>query len=271
MKIGVISDLHIDGNTSEQGRISDFEDALAHEVDDQQIDLLLIAGDVSNDHVMSHQFIEDVKQRVGKPVLFVPGNHDYWSKGQEEKDTHAILDYFKNQDESIIEKPYTINDEWAIVGHSGWYDYTFAADRFSIEELAERTYNERIWQDKLHVDWKMADRAVSKKFAEVVRADLEKVKDKKIILMTHFVTYKNYGVKMPHPVFDYFNAFIGSSDYDDMFDEYPIEYNVMGHVHYRRREENGATHICACLGNRKEWWTDDLASEIKSALQVIEI
>src|SRR5699024_7813868 len=104
----------------------------------------LIAGDVSNDHVMSHTFIEEVKQRTNKPILFVPGNHDYWSKDQEEKDTNKILDYFKKQEESIIEKPYIINDEWAVVGHSGWYDYTYADDRFSMEELSERTYNDRV-------------------------------------------------------------------------------------------------------------------------------
>src|SRR5699024_2728661 len=130
MKIGVISDLHIDNNSNDRVSILDFEKYLAQEIREQGIDMLLIAGDVSNHHIMSHRFIENVKQRTGTTILFVPGNHDYWNEKQEEKNTHTILDYFKAQEESIIENPYVINDEWAVVGHSGWYDYTYAADRF---------------------------------------------------------------------------------------------------------------------------------------------
>ncbi len=271
MRIGVISDLHIDRNSNEIDNIPRFGEMLANELSEQQIDLLLIAGDVSDNHVMSHQFVEHLKRRTGKTILFVPGNHDYWNKGQEEKNTYRILDYFKAQEESIIEQPYIVNDEWAIVGHSGWYDYTFADDRFSTQQLSDRSYNDRVWKDKLHVDWRMDDKEVSKLFATTVQADLEKVKDKNIILMTHFITYKNFAVQMPHPIFDYFNAFIGSSDYEALHQEYPIKYNIMGHVHYRRREKNGMIHICACLGNRNEWQTTDLETELRNALQIIEI
>src|SRR5699024_4757641 len=164
------------------------------------------------------------------------------------------------------------NDEWAIVGHGGWYDYTYADPRYSVEELAEGTYNGRTWQDKLNVNWEMDDRSVSQEFASVVEADLEKVKDKKIILMTHMVTYRGYGVQLPHPVFDHFNAFIGTSDFNSLLGKYNIQYNIMGHVHYRRREEsNGITHICACLGNRKEWGSEDVEKEIREAMQIVDL
>lgn len=272
MKIGVISDLHIDNNCNEQVSISDFEKIVANEIREQQIDLLLIAGDVSNNHEMTHQYITNVKQLTNRTILFVPGNHDYWLKGQEEKDTNKVLEYFKAQEESIIEKPFIINDNWAIVGHSAWYDYTFADKRFTVEELSEGSYNGRVWQDKLNTDWKLDDRALSKKFAAAIQADLGKLKGRNIILMTHMVTYKNFGVKMPHPVFDYFNAFIGTSDCNQLLQEYQIKYNIMGHVHHRQREEeNGITHICACLGNRNEWQTANPVTEVKNALQVFVI
>lgn len=272
MKIGVISDLHIDTNSNEQLHTDDIKNILVAQIKEKQIDLLAIAGDISNDHQLSQMFIENIKKLTGIKVLFVPGNHDYWEKEQEEKHTHAILEFFKTREESIIERPFILNEEWAIVGHSGWYDHTFADKRFSDEELSVGNYNERIWQDKLNVDWKMEDKAVSKEFVAAVEADLEKVKDKKIILMTHMVTYRNFGVKMPHLMFDYFNAFIGTSDFDHLFEKYNIKYNIMGHVHYRRREENnGITHICACVGNRNEWQTDDYERELKDAMQVIEL
>src|SRR5690625_1889532 len=270
MKIGVISDLHIDANSKEQYTKKDFEEALANELVEQKVDLALIAGDISNDHKLSYTFIKNVEKRINKKVLFVPGNHDYWDEVHDTKDTTLILDYFKQKKEVLIEKPFIINDEWAIVGHSGWYDYTFADGRFSIDELSERNYNGRTWKDKLYTDWKVNDRELSRRFAEVVRQDLEKVKNKKIILMTHMVTNKNFAVKMPHKVFDYFNAFIGTSDFDELIENYPIVYTIMGHVHHRESEsESGRTHICACLGNINEWKSNNLDLELKDAMQII--
>src|SRR5699024_7380466 len=119
-----------------------------------------------------------------------------------------------------------INEDWAIVGHSAWYDHSYAAKTFPPEAIAAGVYNERTWQDKLNTNWQTDDSTLSKRFADIIQADLEKVKDKNIILMTHMVTYPNYGVKLPHPVFDYFNAFIGTSDLNESFSKYPIKYNI---------------------------------------------
>ena len=68
---------------------------------------------------------------------------------------------------------------------------------------------------------------MSKLAADSVRRDLEKVKDKNIILMTHIVTHKQFAVPMPHRIFDYFNAFIGTSDFDLFYEKYPIKYSIM--------------------------------------------
>lgn len=56
MKIGVISDLHIDRYNSETLKQKDFSLTLANEVSRAALDMLLIAGDISNDHVRSYRF-----------------------------------------------------------------------------------------------------------------------------------------------------------------------------------------------------------------------
>ena len=144
MRIGTISDLHID--RSKDYYPQDFEFILSKEIARLKLDVLLIAGDVSNHYLQTIQFVQNVKQQSNIEVLFIPGNHDYWKSEQEEKTSYEIFEYYKSQPESIIGSPYIINDEWAIVGHSGWYDYSFADhDKFSLEILRlnlvrQRTY-----------------------------------------------------------------------------------------------------------------------------------
>jgi hypothetical protein len=43
------------------------------------------------------------------------------------------------QDACLIKQPYIIDDEWAIVGHTGWYDYAFANGKFSLDSISAST------------------------------------------------------------------------------------------------------------------------------------
>lgn len=271
MKIGAISDLHID--RSNHYFPKDFEDILIDEVRRLELDMLLIAGDISNHYQQTMPFIQNVKHQTNIEVLFIPGNHDYWKDEAEEKTSYEIFEYYKSQPESIIGDPYIINDDWAIVGHSGWYDYSFAdSEKFSLERLERRKYYGSTWLDKERIDWGKSDLEMSKLAADSVRRDLEKVKDKNIILMTHIVTHKQFAVPMPHRIFDYFNAFIGTSDFDLFYEKYPIKYSIMGHVHFRNNiEEKGVNFICPCLGYQREWRSKDLKQEIQNTIQIIEI
>lgn len=269
MKIGIISDLHIDrGNIGK----NTYEEVLAKEVKSQKLDLLLIAGDVSSHYKMTADFLKNMTNLTNVEILFVPGNHDYWLREEDEKTTREVYEFYKNMPGSLLETPYIINDDWAIVGHSGWYDYTYADERFSMEKLERGKFYGGTWQDKLKIDWQLQDRELSRIFAEKVEDDMEKVEGRNIILMTHVVTHKRYAVPMPHRLFDYFNAFIGTSDFDALYKKYPIKYSIMGHVHFRHQfRQNGLTYICACLGYPREWQTDDIKAEMKNTLQVMEI
>ena len=62
MKIGTISDLHIDRHPKLEPQA--YLDALVYIVEQRNIELLLIAGDMSNDYLQSYQFIQDLKKNV---------------------------------------------------------------------------------------------------------------------------------------------------------------------------------------------------------------
>ena len=272
MNIGVISDLHVDRYHNDEINETTFLREVSNEVIRLSLDLFIIAGDVSNHHVKTHDFIEAVEIMTGVKVLFIPGNHDFWNFDSDNKSSWEIYDYFKQQPESLLERPYIINDEWAIVESPAWYDYSFASEKYSYEDLERRAFKGGHWQDKFYVDFKISDIDVANYFAELTKKDLEKVKDKKIILVTHVATNKKFRVPMPHKIFDYYNAYMGTTKYDEFYSEYDIKYSISGHIHFRYSFiENGVTFICACLGYRREWRTKEIVQEIRDAMYVIQI
>lgn len=182
---------------------------------------------------------------------------------------------------------------------------------FRPEQFDSGTYYGRSWKDKEYINWQMSDGDVSRLMACRVRDQLETViqnysgsddsfnitgdfarrpdsrhylfrenpslrpvgSSPVIILMTHIVTHPNFCVPMPHPVFDYFNAFIGTDDLRSILHDYPIHYHFMGHVHYRGEgiDRNGITTVVNCLGYPREWRSQHIVQELEEALYILNI
>ena len=264
MKIGTISDLHIDRHTyiNSEGYMQALVDCAIK----RQLDLLIIAGDISNNYQMTCAFISQVKAQINIPVLFVPGNHDYWSDQLDHSSTDIVTS-FRQQPECLMTQPYIINDNWAIIGSTAWYDYSYAHERFSEEQLQIGKHYGATWQDKVRIDWTVDDRQLSKQFADELRAHASQVAPRKLIIVTHIVTHPAFMVPTPHRLFDFFNAYIGTTDIDSIYQDYPVRYSIMGHVHFRKElTENGITYLCPCLGYQRQWRTDDIISEVNHAL-----
>ena len=75
MKIGILSDIHID--ESPDGTIVD---AIIQAVREAAPSLLLMPGDFSCGWRSSLEAIARIEDGTGLRVLFVPGNHDLWNK-----------------------------------------------------------------------------------------------------------------------------------------------------------------------------------------------
>jgi len=274
MKIGVISDLHIDTNGKALNE-DNYSQIVGEIILEHSIDLLLIAGDISNHYEMTQMFLETVQNNTKIPIYFVPGNHDYWAKDHEVTDTRVLHRYFLDKKETLINNPKIINDEWAIVGSPGWYDYGYGdLNKYSVEQYAKKKYKFAYWNDYHYIDWKASDKEVSQKMLKQLKKDIEKVKGYNLILMTHVATHPNFVVPLPNRLYDFVNAYLGAKDYEILYKEYPqIKYSIMGHVHFRKVvKEFGTTFLSACLGNRKHWSNkDDPKKEIEEALLTFKI
>ncbi|MFC4402537.1 metallophosphoesterase [Gracilibacillus xinjiangensis] len=272
MRLGVISDLHIDVNNEMVPSDSSYLDIMKEKISKEQIDVLLIAGDISNDYKISIQFLNDLEKQSKIKVFVVPGNHDYWSKENQVTDTWKIYEAFKQWDGCLSGKPYQLNDEWIVIGDSGWYDYSFGDVAFSEADFNKGNYMDRTWQDFIYTDWNRTNIEMHHHFYQKIREELETHKDKKIIMMTHMLTHPSFTVPMPNQKWAYFNAFLGSKHYSRLYEDYNVKYGIMGHVHYRKIEHTDkTTMICACVGNNNEWQTKDLAKELDDAFYVMEL
>ena len=139
------------------------------------------------------------------------------------------------------------------------------------------TYSGRTWQDALKNPWTRDNRRKCQAQLESLEEKLEKEKGKKIITVTHMLPIRDFTVLDARPEWEYFNAFLGSSRFGELFEKHGVSFSISGHVHYRKEvERNGVSYICPCLGYYSEWsfakgHERDLAYHLRSSLRCFEI
>lgn len=269
-QIGFISDLHIDSSPKYQPE--DFLSTLAHLLHDRHIDTLIIGGDISNHHSSTTHFVEKLQHISGIPIYFIPGNHDYWEMDEKIKQTEHIHEIFQSHPQSLMNQPLVLNEQYGIVGNPGWYNHTYHDPKFTNEELEIGKYRMATWQDKVHSKWPVTDFELSKIFSQAAKEDIIKLDRPKIILVTHVITIPEFTIPMPHKIFDFFNAYIATNDFDQIYQDYNIEYSVMGHVHFRGKvQRDGTEFITNSLSYQKQWRTKELYRELTDSLWVFNV
>lgn len=272
MKIGVISDLHIDMNERKLSPRESYDKLLAEILYHNEVDTLLLAGDISSDYHDSIKFLDKLKSHNVSKTYFVPGNHDFWSIRNKATDTNRIYETFKDREDSVVGRPIELTNQHSLVANPGWYDYGFASDKYTQKEFAEKKLSVGGWNDRLYVHWEGSDKEVASNMLHQIEQDIEAVNGKDIILMTHVATHDQFVVPLPNKIYDYYNAYLGSKSYMELYDKYPITHSIMGHVHFRKTlQEGGTTYYCACLGNGRHWYHDDPRIELAYTLETFII
>lgn len=269
MRIGVISDIHVDINYKENDEI---ETGLVTVIVNKKLDVLIIAGDISNDYQKTLETIDRLEEKTACVCLFVPGNHDLWNMHHKDMiHTIDIYDKLKSHKHCLCEKPYVLNDDYVVIGDVGWYDYSYGDERYVYDAYLTGHHNARQWEDKRHVHWHVSDKEKTTAYAEKLKEQLQDYSDKKIIFVTHMVTNPYFLVPLSNQDWDYFNAFLGSDIYEKILTD-DVKYVVMGHVHYRKNlVENNRTYLCRCLNYRTQWLSHATLENIEDALEVIVI
>lgn len=268
MKIGIISDIHVDVN-------SDYKviENLVYAIKEENIDCLVIAGDIYNDYKTCLNIIEEIKSLSQIEVYFVPGNHDLRHAEVRDNDTVKIYKELMKNPSCLSGGAKVLSEDWVLIGDIGWYDYSFGNPKYAKEDFEKMKAFDRTWEDVIYVHWGKSNEEMTKFFLDKLENQLETYKDKKKIVVTHMVSRKEFTVPEGNELWDYFGAFLGSSEYGKLFERYSTEYVVLGHVHYRKYGEfRNSKYICSCLNYSSEWKEkEDCLAEIKNALYIINI
>lgn len=271
MKLGIISDLHIDVN--QKRKREGIVHSLIEVTKEKRVEALCIAGDVSNNYRQTLIFLEQIEQELGIPCYFVAGNHDLWNIECPGERTWDIYERLKSYRHNLANGPQLLKSDWVLLGDIGWFDFTLGNyDKYSLQEFRTMKLKGGTWQDKEYTEWAERPEKIHHYFLEKLRNELERYKDKNIIMCTHMVNHRHFTVPTPHRVWDYFNAFLGSKEYEQLIGDYPVRYAICGHVHFRKSfQKDSTTFICSCLGYVNQWRCETTKEEVEHALYTIEI
>lgn len=271
MKIGLLSDIHVDINFDGKDRVTP---AVCDTIRNNNIDLFITAGDISSDYKLTLETVDRIEKASGRDCLFISGNHDLWNEKHPETTAMDTYKSMSSHPHNLSSGPIKLKDGWSAAGDTCWYDYSFGSSSiFSFEDFERRSHNDRVWQDSIKALWGRTDREVHDWFLKRLESSIDRA-DGEVIAVTHMLPIEEFTVPVPHETWDYFNAFLGSRGLGELLmSRDSVKYSVSGHVHYRKQvEKEGTTFICQCLGYNTEWQgTDDPFVEVPKSMKIITI
>lgn len=271
MKIGILSDIHIDINYTDRDLITP---AICRNIKKKSLDMIIVAGDVASDYELTLTFLEKIEKNANVPCLYVPGNHDIWTENHPDKTSWEIYELLKSHSHNLANGFYEIDKDWIVIGDLGWYDFSFGDKKYSSNDFNRMQYEERVWQDRINAVWDRTTLEMHRYFIKKLEDQLYQYRDRKVIVVTHVLPIKDFTVQHPDNMWKYMNAFLGSGEYGELILKYPnVRYAVSGHVHHRKQFKiENTKFICCCLGYRNEWHkNDDTNVEVDRAIMTIEI
>lgn len=270
MKIGILSDLHVDLEHPDPQTVPA---ALSRAAAEAGVEALIVAGDVSNDYRLTLKTLEALERRSGARVLFVPGNHDIWNEKHPRLSSWEIYDALQDFAGNLARGPQPLGAGWTAVGDLGWYDYSFGGPGYATADFERMQIGRRVWQDRIKARWGRSNAEMHAFFYARLAAQLERLGGERVVMVTHAVPIREFTVQPPDATWDYLNAFLGSARLGELARRHGVAVAVCGHVHYRREAVvDGTRFICRCLNYRSEWVDNrDPEREVERALQVIEL
>lgn len=269
-KIIVSSDNHFDVNKQDVSQSLHQQATALHQL---QPDYYLIAGDLFNDFEKSLHYVHDLQNALGQKtkVLFIAGNHDM-GRNISFNELETALDplYLHNQ---YLDIP---NSNWRIIGHNGWYDYSFTPllDPAAIVRFRSGFYYDRVIDQPMSDIERMAlgHTQMHQLLDDALNAH------KQVIFFTHFSPI-NDELYYPDPSSRWamVNGVLGSTKTGLLLAEYPNVQRVFyGHVHITvpPRQKKGLTYYNASVGyNRhhlQEWTADNFyQSWLNKLIQIV--
>jgi Icc-related predicted phosphoesterase len=241
MKLWIISDLHCESCPFVPNAVPEH-------------DVLVIAGDISNGPVDAFIALRDLRQSTGRPIIFVPGNHDIFG------DPIDVFDVFEiGGVHTLSSGQSVIIDNTRFVGATLWTDFALADDVYASESWAARHMPE--YANAFAPDggdlWPAHTRAAHARH----KAAIERVLAQPFDGPTAVVTHHAPSPKIIRGVIGIEDAAF-ASDCELLMDRYRPELWVHGHIHAASDLVFGDTRVvCNPRGYVTTDWKEETGFE----------
>lgn len=290
VQIATVSDLHTDFAENRELLVR-----LATEIHARQVDLVIVAGDVS--HVDDR--IDRALRALGAVaprIAYLPGNHDLW---RTEVADGAVFDTWTRYTDElrrvaeaasahyIPAAPLVIGDV-ALVGTCGWYDYSFAepwvVEQIGLEAISKKKLGPMGWSDAAYVSFRdaagapMPDGDVARRMERELAAQLERVtRDPAIahvVVATHHQPFRAVVRRSGGLPWEFFCSFMGSEGLGQtiMASREKVRAVVYGHSHIVSEHDiDGLRVYGTALGYPRERKGLDVDAIVRSRIGWITI
>ncbi|WP_343208055.1 metallophosphoesterase [Anaerolentibacter hominis] len=281
MRIGFISDIHIDYN-----RHYNFVDLMAEAAERKQLDYLVFLGDTCTGGSRTLEFYDRLAKRTAVKIREIPGNHDQYvwpvkGKTGEQIRAEARVNYhlLNTHPEYSLWKHPVVTKDWLITGLCGWYDFSFQKGYPNIDtqKYAAKWVAGGLWPDIRFIDGGRVNAALD---ARRVERDMELLapilenpayKGKKRCVAMHMIPTKLLVTRHHIPFYMAGVNFLGSEKYRAFFEKHRVALSVSGHSHMAKiKKWKGITYANVSLGYGFQWRRPgDALAEIMEVMYVI--
>lgn len=232
MNIGLISDTHLESNS--------WQDEIDNLLPTNHIDAMLLLGDIAPYWVIVDICIY-IQEKIGCHVIFVPGNHDYYSYGINMMEI-SMIEALWMKEARKNEFVHILINKNIVIGGIDFFGSTWWSGLDESDGLVE---NYSLFSDfrRIVKKWGIEGdiplpirinphdmREFNAKSIKAFKAWSNKSKASKRVLCTHFPMLEC----MQNPNFEksaYFN-----SQNDDLIKKHKPDYILFGHTHWNIRE-----------------------------------
>lgn len=282
MRIGFISDLHIDYNKHHK-----FPEIMAQLIQEEGLDTVIFLGDTATGSEETLRFYDQLAALTKAGIRAVPGNHDIYASAKGKTEPEQIERESQENLRKILYHPKyslllhpVITKRWAVTGLGGWFDYSFAKGfpAVDMEKISQNMIAKYLWPDKRLIhggrnDYKRDKKQVIHDIRLMKEAfELEECRGKRRCVAMHMLPTKSLVTKYPIPFYSKFVNQLGSERYRSFFENNHVELSISGHSHMPKKIlKNGIVYVNVSLGYQFQW-TDasDALEEIKKVMYVLE-